>query len=105
MAAQSTVESWSVHHGLFAAVEPRSELRFPYDGDRHKIAKQMLKIRNEAGGQQHLTYKVSTVSDGGLKKGEEGRETQRQRRVDKLTHLRTEGRRGSLLACKPCGQV
>ena len=58
MAAQSVVDTWSVHHGLYAAVEPRSALRFAYDPDRHKIAKQLLRIRNESGS-EHITYKVS----------------------------------------------
>ena len=57
MAAQSVVDSWSFHHGLYAAIEPRSALRFAFDAERHKIGKQLLRIRNESGS-DHITYKV-----------------------------------------------
>jgi len=60
MAARSVVDSWSVHHGLYAAIEPRVALQFSYDANRHKIAKQLLKIRNESGT-EHITYKIKTT--------------------------------------------
>ena len=61
MAARSVVDSWSVHHGLYAAIEPRVALHFSYDANRHKIAKQLLKIRNESGT-EHITYKVGLLN-------------------------------------------
>ena len=58
MAAQSVVD-WSVHRGLYASIEPRSALQFSFDGERRKIGKQNLKIRNESA--THLTYKVKII--------------------------------------------
>ena len=64
MAAQSVVNSWSFHHGLYAAIEPRIALRFAFDAERHRIGKQMLRIRNESGS-DHITYKVRDCVEGG----------------------------------------
>jgi len=61
MAGKGTIESWNVHYGLFATVEPRSELKFCYDADQHKIGKQIIRIRNEAGSDDHVTYKIKTT--------------------------------------------